>query len=106
MPTQFPATFPVTSEDAGKRLDQFLAAKIPDVSRARVQQLIEQHQVLVNQSEVKPSHRLRGHETVQILGPAKLSRKTWAPAKSRARAWLRVSSVSTRATTRPPAASA
>ena len=72
MPTQFPATFPVTSEDAGKRLDQFLAAKIPDVSRARVQQLIEQHQVLVNQSEVKPSHRLRGHETVQILGPAKL----------------------------------
>jgi 23S rRNA pseudouridine1911/1915/1917 synthase len=69
---QFPAIFPVTPEDAGKRLDQFLAAKIPDVSRARVQQLIEQHQVLVNNGEAKPSLRLRGDETVQVLGPAQL----------------------------------
>src|SRR6266404_5115790 len=72
MPAQFPATFPVTPEDAGKRLDQFLAVKIPDVSRARVQQLIEQHQVLVNDSEAKPSLRLRGSETIRVLGRAQL----------------------------------
>src|SRR5258708_1296390 len=72
MPAQFPATFPVTPEDAGKRLDQFLAVKIPDVSRARVQQLIEQHQVLVNDSEAKPSLRLRGGETIRVLGAAQL----------------------------------
>jgi len=72
MPAHFPATFPLTPEDAGKRLDQFLAVKIPDVSRARVQQLIEQHQVLVNDSEAKPSLRLRGSETIRVLGRAQL----------------------------------
>jgi 23S rRNA pseudouridine1911/1915/1917 synthase len=72
MPVQFPATFPVAPEDAGKRLDQFLATKIPEVSRARVQQLIEQRQVLVNDNTAKASLRLRGGETVQVLGPAQL----------------------------------
>ena len=66
---QFPAIFAATPDDAGKRLDQFLAAKITDVSRARVQQLIEQHQVLVNDAEAKPSLRLRGNETIRLLGP-------------------------------------
>jgi 23S rRNA pseudouridine1911/1915/1917 synthase len=72
MVDQFPAIFPVTPEDAGKRLDQFLAAKIPNVSRARVQQLIEQHQVLINDNQAKPSLRLRGGETIRVLGPAQL----------------------------------
>src|SRR5262249_42137667 len=72
MPDQFPITFATTSDDAGQRLDQFLASKIPDVSRARVQQLIEQHQVLVNETEAKPALRLRGNETVRLLGPPQL----------------------------------
>jgi 23S rRNA pseudouridine1911/1915/1917 synthase len=72
MSTQAPTTFTATAEDSGRRLDQFLAAKIPEVSRARLQQLIEQNQVLVNQSEAKPSLRLRGGETIQVLGPAQL----------------------------------
>jgi len=72
MPDQFPATFAATSDDVGKRLDQFLASKIPDVSRARVQQLIEQHQVLVNEMEAKPSLRLRGNENIKLLGPPQL----------------------------------
>jgi 23S rRNA-/tRNA-specific pseudouridylate synthase len=37
----------VTAEEAGKRLDQFLAAPL-DVSRARVQQSISEVKVLVN----------------------------------------------------------
>ena len=40
MPTAFPLQITTTSEDAGKRLDQFLAAKLGEVSRARVQELI------------------------------------------------------------------
>jgi 23S rRNA pseudouridine1911/1915/1917 synthase len=72
MPQHFPAIFPVTIEDAGKRLDQFLATRVPEVSRARVQQLIEQHQVLVNDHEAKPSLRLRGGETIRVLGPVQL----------------------------------
>lgn len=66
----FPATFTVPAEDAGKRLDQFLVSKIPDVSRARIQQLIEDHKVLVNEAAAKASLRLRGEERVRLLGPA------------------------------------
>jgi 23S rRNA pseudouridine1911/1915/1917 synthase len=54
--------------DSGRRLDQFLAASIPDVSRARVQQLISDGQVRVNGARAKASLKLRGGETVAILG--------------------------------------
>ena len=37
----FPITISVPAEAAGQRLDQFLAAQIPDISRARVQLLLE-----------------------------------------------------------------
>jgi 23S rRNA pseudouridine1911/1915/1917 synthase len=58
-------------EDAGKRLDQFLASQIADTSRARVQQLIDQEKVLVNDSAAKASLRLRGGERIAILGEVK-----------------------------------
>ena len=72
MVASYPDNFTVASEDAGSRLDQFLAAKNPDVSRVRMQQLIEQAQVLVDGKAAKPSLRLRGGEQVTVLGPAKL----------------------------------
>jgi 23S rRNA pseudouridine1911/1915/1917 synthase len=51
------------------RLDQFLVSQLGEVSRARVQQLIEQRQVLVQAESAKPSLRLRGGERIEILGP-------------------------------------
>jgi 23S rRNA pseudouridine1911/1915/1917 synthase len=57
-------------DDAGRRLDQFLASHLPDVSRARVQELIAQEKVLVNGAPTKASLKLRGNETIEILGPA------------------------------------
>jgi 23S rRNA pseudouridine1911/1915/1917 synthase len=72
MSAEFPDSFSVLSDDAGVRLDQFLAAKITDISRARVQQLIAQGQVLVDGKIAKASLRLRGGEQVSVLGPAKL----------------------------------
>ncbi|HLH05884.1 MAG TPA: RluA family pseudouridine synthase [Terriglobales bacterium] len=57
-----------TAEDAGKRLDQFLVSHIPDVSRARVQQLIGQQKVQVDGKPAKPSLKLRGGERIEILG--------------------------------------
>jgi 23S rRNA pseudouridine1911/1915/1917 synthase len=65
-----PSTFKVAPEQAGRRLDQFLAAQLPEVSRARVQQLIAAGKVLVNESAAKPSLKLRGGERIQVLGPA------------------------------------
>lgn len=62
--------FTVTPDDAGRRLDQFLASHLPDVSRARVQELIAQQKVLVNGAPAKPSLKLRGNETIDILGHA------------------------------------
>ncbi len=57
-----------TAEDAGKRLDQFLVAHLPETSRARVQQMIEQQLVLVNDAIARASLRLRGGERIAVLG--------------------------------------
>jgi 23S rRNA pseudouridine1911/1915/1917 synthase len=66
---QFPITISVAVDDAGRRLDQFLVAQL-DVSRARVQELISQQKVLVNDSPAKVSLKLRGGERISILGSA------------------------------------
>lgn len=60
----------VSTDDAGKRLDQFLASRLEGVSRARVQELISQRKILVNGSAAKPSLKLSGGETIRIVGEA------------------------------------
>ncbi len=64
-----PGSISVVAEDAGKRLDQFLAAHL-DVSRARVQQLISEQKVLVNDEPARASLKLRGGEQVTLVAPA------------------------------------
>ena len=66
---EFPLTLIVSPEDAAQRLDQYLAAQISDVSRARLQQLIEKGEVLVNGAPAKASLRLKGDEQITITGP-------------------------------------
>ncbi len=53
---------------AGLRLDQYLAQAIPDISRARVQLLIENGQVRVNGNLAKPKQKLLGGEPIEIEG--------------------------------------
>jgi 23S rRNA pseudouridine1911/1915/1917 synthase len=48
------------------RLDRFLAAHCLELSRTRVQELIEAGLVLVNSRPAKGSHRLRGGERIRI----------------------------------------
>lgn len=50
---KYPKHLRVTPEDSGRRLDQFLASALPEISRARVQQLIDAGQVLVHDSAAK-----------------------------------------------------
>lgn len=64
----YPITIVVTVEDAGQRLDQFLAAQLKETSRARIQQLIAEEKVLVNHVMAKASLRLRGGEIISIVG--------------------------------------
>jgi 23S rRNA pseudouridine1911/1915/1917 synthase len=59
---------PAPAEAAGKRLDQFLVFHLPNVSRARIQQLISEKKVRVNDLGSKPSLRLRGGERITVLG--------------------------------------
>jgi 23S rRNA pseudouridine1911/1915/1917 synthase len=68
MPATFPMTITVAPESAGQRLDQFLAAQLPDTSRSRVQQLIAEEKALVGDAPAKPSLKLRGGEQITILG--------------------------------------
>lgn len=70
MPESFPLLISADSADAGKRLDQFLVAQLPETSRARVQQLIAQQMVLVDDAVARASLRLRGGERISVLGPA------------------------------------
>jgi 23S rRNA pseudouridine1911/1915/1917 synthase len=67
---RYPIELQVSPEDASRRLDQFLVAHIPDVSRARIQQVIEQGNVLVNGVQEKPSYKLRAGDSISVLGPA------------------------------------
>src|SRR5579859_3037908 len=64
-----PIAISVTPENTGKRLDQLLAGVLK-VSRARVQQLISDKKVLVDEEVPKASLKLRGGERISILGPA------------------------------------
>jgi len=65
----FPVTFTSSADDAGQRLDQYLVAKLAEVSRARIQQLITQGEVLVGGSAARASLRLKGGEEITVTGP-------------------------------------
>jgi 23S rRNA pseudouridine1911/1915/1917 synthase len=56
----------VTNEDAGQRLDGFLAAHIEGWSRARLQRLIEDGDVLVAGKLAKASYKVRANDEIEI----------------------------------------
>ena len=58
--------FQSQSEDSGKRLDAFLADKIEGWSRSRLQKLIDDGDVLVNQQKSKSSYKLRAGDEVEV----------------------------------------
>ncbi|HEV2705071.1 MAG TPA: RluA family pseudouridine synthase [Pyrinomonadaceae bacterium] len=55
-----------TAEDAGARLDAFLAAHVSRMSRTALKRLIEDGEVLVSGRAAKASHRLRAGEEVEV----------------------------------------
>jgi 23S rRNA pseudouridine1911/1915/1917 synthase len=60
--------FTPAEADIDKRLDHFLVAHLADTSRSRIQQLIAQEKVLVNERPGKPSYKLRGGDQISIIG--------------------------------------
>jgi 23S rRNA pseudouridine1911/1915/1917 synthase len=58
--------FVVSSSESGQRLDVAAAARYPELSRNRVQQLIASGLILINSKAAKGSHRVRTGERIQI----------------------------------------
>lgn len=66
-------TYLVTADGTGQRLDRWLTEHLADVTRSRIQELIAECHVLVNDAAVKPSHKLAMGERV-VVDVAALSR--------------------------------
>lgn len=62
-------TFLVEADQAGQRLDRYLAAECPGLSRSQLKHLIESGKVTVGGKVVKPSLALRGGERVALTIP-------------------------------------
>lgn len=56
-------------EDAGARIDSFLAAHLDGVTRSAAQKLLENEAVLVNGKAVAKNYKLTGKETVSVTLP-------------------------------------
>src|SRR6185295_7226280 len=59
-------TFNIGLDQAGARLDAYLASQIEGWSRARLQRLIENEDVLVNGKVAKPSYKLREADEIEV----------------------------------------
>lgn len=63
-------TLVAAAEDAGERLDRFLAVQLPEMSRTRIQALVERGRVTINGAAAKRSHRMvEGDSVVVDLPP-------------------------------------
>jgi 23S rRNA pseudouridine1911/1915/1917 synthase len=60
----------VAAEDAGKRLDVWLAGALSHVSRARIQELIRNGQIRLDGSLPRSSTKVRAGQTASVLVPA------------------------------------
>ncbi len=58
--------FQIETEDAGKRFDAFLAEKIENRSRSKLQNLIDDGDATVNQKTVKSSYKIRAGDEIEV----------------------------------------
>ena len=60
----------LVADAPGQRLDRFIQARLPGLSRARIQSLIREGGVLVDGVARKTGHRLKGGEQITLCMPA------------------------------------
>jgi 23S rRNA pseudouridine1911/1915/1917 synthase len=58
--------FTVSAQDSGRRLDLYLASRVPELSRTRIQELIDQGHVRVAQQLPRRAHRVAAGEVIHI----------------------------------------
>ena len=57
----------MTLEEAALRLDRVVVQHVPELSRTRVQELIEEGLVLLNGKAAKDSHKVRANDVIQVV---------------------------------------
>ncbi|MBM7855131.1 23S rRNA pseudouridine1911/1915/1917 synthase [Desulfohalotomaculum tongense] len=62
-------SFQVTKDDAGMRLDKFLAREIDDLTRSYIQKLLHENMARVNGKKVKASYKLQPGDNVELEQP-------------------------------------
>lgn len=66
-------TLLVSEEEKGSRLDALVAKNVEDISRARVQRLLDEGCLTVNGAVRKANYRLRAGEEIRLEIPAAVS---------------------------------
>jgi 23S rRNA pseudouridine1911/1915/1917 synthase len=59
--------FAATMEEAGLRLDRVVVQHCPELSRTRVQELIEEGLVLLNGKPAKDSHKVHANDVIRVV---------------------------------------
>ncbi len=58
--------FKIDPSDQGSRLDKFLAERLEEYSRAAIQKMIKEKNILVSSNETKPSYKLKAGDIIDI----------------------------------------
>lgn len=58
--------FYIEEDDEGKRLDRYLSEVLPDYSRTKLQGIIKNAQVLINEKHEKPSYTIRTEDVIKL----------------------------------------
>ena len=58
--------FTASAEDVGRRLDLYLASRLPELSRTRIQELIDQGRVRVSERLARRAHRVMAGDIIEI----------------------------------------
>lgn len=66
-------TLTVAAEEKGSRLDAFVAKSLEDISRARVQKLLDEGRLTVDGAVKKANYRLNGGEEIRLEIPTAVS---------------------------------
>jgi len=61
--------FIVEREQEGVRIDQYLSQRISDISRSRIQKLIEQGNITVGDKQIKPNYKVKQGDIVRVELP-------------------------------------
>ncbi len=59
----------VDVDSVGDRLDKFILKSVPDLSRTRIQKLIEDNLILINSEKVKSGYKLKKSDKVSVSIP-------------------------------------